>query len=39
MAQHFSYVTMFSGLWALGPLMGLLRNIFHSQANAFVMFT
>jgi hypothetical protein len=29
---------MFSVIWALAPLMGLLRNIFHSQATTSVLF-
>ena len=36
--QQFSYVTMFSVIWALAPLMNLLRNVLEAQADAHKMF-
>eukprot|EP01048_Picozoa_sp_COSAG05_P029476 COSAG05_NODE_9718_length_606_cov_1.258383_1_plen_191_part_00 len=36
--QQFAYVTMFSVIWALAPLMNLLRNVLEGQADAHKMF-
>jgi hypothetical protein len=36
--QQFAYVTMFTVLWALAPMMNLTRNVLEAQVDAQAMF-